>query len=80
MSLDFTSAERVLFLGEGNFSFSASLIQKLIAEQVIEDGRNVTVTCYEPRCEPTPSLRILAYSKKTKLALLRVFFSLLEFL
>ena len=49
MSLGFRPSERVLFLGEGNFSYSASLLKELITKGAIQDGRNVTVTCYEAR-------------------------------
>ena len=49
LKMGFGPSERVLFLGEGNFSYSASLLKELITKGAIQDGRNVTVTCYEAR-------------------------------
>ena len=47
MIFSFTKDDKVLFVGEGNFSFSASLVKYLADQNICRNFSNVTVSCYE---------------------------------
>lgn len=55
---EFTDDQHVLFLGEGNFSFSSSLLAHLKKKYNYESFNNVYVTCYESELSSTELLNV----------------------
>ena len=62
MIFSFTEDDKVLFVGEGNFSFSASLVKYLADHRICRNFSNVIISCYEASDDGSGGERTLMMS------------------